>query len=155
MKKILLLNLLLFISSLVFSQKNTKSKAVKTVKSDWVLIKDPYKNTKQIVTTIYKKDTYRTFNLEIKKYDNEYYWAMMDGQYLSREQGESSIITVYVLINGEMKKYLCMNGNPLNITAEIFEALKIGSMGAFQFGRDPNYYEFSLNGFNKALLLLD
>ena len=153
MKKFLILNLLLIVSSFVFSQnKNTKSKSVK---SDWVLVKDPYKNTKQIVTTVYKKDTYTTYDLSIDKYDKDYYWAMMQGQYFSRPQQESLIITVYVMINGEMKEYLCGNRNPLKITPEIFEALKKGTMGAFKFDSDPYYYEFSLNGFNKAILLLD
>ncbi len=80
---------------------------------------------------------------------------MKQGEYMSMAQSDASVITVYVMIDGEMKEFLSYNGNPLKMTPEIFEAFKKGSMGSFQFGRDPKYYEFSLTGFNQTLPLLD
>jgi hypothetical protein len=155
MKKIFFLSLLLCFSSLVFGQKKGKPKA-KTVRSEWFLVSDPYKKTKIIKTTVISKDKYSSkYDLVIKKVDDSYYWVMRDGEYLSDTQAKASIITVYVMIDGEMQEFLTYNGNPLRMTPQIFEAFKKGSMGSFQFGRDPTYYEFSLTGFNETLPLLD
>ena len=155
MKKIFVFSLLLCFTSLVFGQKKAPQKA-KSVRSEWFLVSNPYEKTKSIKTTVISRDEYSLkYYLEIRKFKDSYYWVMMDGEYISRAQSDASIITVYVKINGELKKFLTYNGNPLEMTKEIFEAFKIGTMGAFQFGRDPVYYEFSLTGFNKTLLLLD
>ena len=155
MKKIFFLSLLLCFSSLVFGQKKGKPKA-KTVRSEWFLVSDPYKKTKSIKTAVYKKGSeYSHYDLVVKKFDDSYYWVMKDGEYMSAAQSDASVITVYVMIDGEMQEFLSYNGNPLRMTPEIFEAFKKGSMGSFQFGRDPNYYEFSLTGFNQTLPLLD
>ncbi len=162
MKKIFFLSLLLCFSSLVFGQKKGKPKA-KPVKSDWTLVSNPYEKTKSIQTGMYQRDGNKAYRLKIEKSnEGKYYYVTLDWyeDVISYSQKNASSFDVYIMINGELKNFWVMNAlfasaGIKEIRSEILEALKIGTMGSIKFYGDPNYYEFSLTGFNKSLLLLD
>lgn len=126
-----------------------------TTSGDWKLIKDEYTNKKTIAVPAYKEGS-KVARVIIKGVEDTYVWNLYDDNenylYLSTEQiNRTSMITVYVKINGTNKEFNSLYGNPMILTKELKEAFKTGTEAAIKFSGNPNYFKFSLKGISKAM----
>lgn len=144
-------SILLFVFASLFGSLFSQT----TTSGDWKLIKDEYTNYKTITVPAFKEGS-EVARVIIKVVEDTYYWNLYDDNenylYLSREEIQrTSLITVYVKINGANKEFKSFYGNPMILTSDLVEAFKTGTEAAIKFSGNPNYFKFSLNGISKAI----
>jgi len=94
--------------------------------------------------------------LEYAKQSNRYVWRLGEGYYIyggvgMRNGNLPSTCMFYITINGVRQEEYLEYGNPVILPDWVLEKLKLASEVAIKFPRDPNYYEFKLNGFEDAI----